>query len=121
VGNQEDTPNFGFSEDVKGTENMYEKVFKDNDHRVDQRAFVKARLFDMFLGDWGRHDDQWRWAEFDSADYKIYKPIPRDRDQAYTKFDGFFIKKILGKEELELLRSFSYKIKNIKKYNFPAR
>jgi hypothetical protein len=121
VGNQEFAPNFGFSEDVKGTANMYEKVFGDNDNRVDQRAFVRARLFDMFLGDWGRHDDQWRWAEFDSADYKIYKPIPRDRDQAFTLFDGFLIKKIVGNEELEHLQSFSYKIRNVKKYNYPAR
>jgi hypothetical protein len=119
--NQEDAPNFGFAEDVKGTEKMYEKVFSENDHRVDQKAFVKARLFDMFLGDWGRHDDQWRWAEFDSADYKIYKPIPRDRDQAYTKFDGFLIRKILSNEDLESLQTFAYKIRNIKKYNFPAR
>jgi len=119
--NQSDAPNFGFAEDVKGTEKMYEKIRSENDHRVDQKAFVKARLFDMFLGDWGRHDDQWRWAEFDSADYKIYKPIPRDRDQAYTKFDGFLLKQILGSEELETLQSFDDHIKNVKKYNFPAR
>lgn len=118
---QSDAPNFGFSEDVKGTEKMFEKFYEENDHRVDQKAFVKARLFDMFLGDWGRHDDQWRWAEFDSGGYKIYKPIPRDRDQAYTKFDGFLIRQVLGIEELEHLQSFAHKIKNVKKYNFPAR
>ena len=118
---QSDAANFGFSEDVKGSEKMFEKLYEENDHRVDQKAFVKARLFDMFLGDWGRHDDQWRWAEFDSADYKIYKPIPRDRDQAYTKFDGFFIKQIFGTEELEHIQTFAHKIKNVKKYNFPAR
>ena len=119
--NQEDAANFGFSEDVKGTEKMFKKFYAESDHRVDQRAFVKARLFDMFLGDWGRHDDQWRWATFDSAGNTIYKPIPRDRDQAYTKFNGFIVKKVLGNEELEHVRSFSSKIKNIKKYNFPAR
>ncbi|HTM93941.1 MAG TPA: hypothetical protein VL095_16080, partial [Flavisolibacter sp.] len=118
---QSDAPNFGYSEDVKGTEKMYEKIRSENDHRVDQKAFVRARLFDMFMGDWGRHDDQWRWAEFDSADYKIYKPIPRDRDQAYTQFDGFLLKKISGIEELETLQTFEGRIKNVKKYNFPAR
>ena len=118
---QSDAPNFGYSEDVKGTEKMYEKIRSENDHRVDQKAFVKARLFDMFMGDWGRHDDQWRWAEFDTADYKIYKPVPRDRDQAYTMFDGFLLKQILGIEELETLQTFEGRIKNVKKYNFPAR
>lgn len=119
--NQEDAENFGFAEDVKGTEKMFKKLFEESDHRVDQKSFVKARLFDMFLGDWGRHDDQWRWAKFDSGDYKIYKPIPRDRDQAYTKFDGALMKKILNAEALEHLQSFDYDIKNVKKYNFPAR
>jgi hypothetical protein len=112
---------FGNSEKVRSTEKMYEKVFGDNDHRVDQKAFVRARLFDMFLGDWGRHDDQWRWAEFDSSDYTIYRPIPRDRDQAYTRFEGFLLKRILSNEELEHLRTFSGNIRNVKKYNFPAR
>jgi hypothetical protein len=25
----------------------------------------------------------------------IYEPIPRDRDQAYTKFDGFLLKPMM--------------------------
>lgn len=118
---ESDAPNFGNSEKVTSTEKMYAKVFGDPDNRVDQVAFVRARLFDMFLGDWGRHDDQWRWASFDSGKYRTYRPIPRDRDQAYTKFDGFFIKRITSIESLEHLHTFSGKIKNVKKYNFPAR
>jgi hypothetical protein len=119
--NQEDAPNFGNAKDVVSTEKMYEKVFDKNDHRVDQAAFVRARLFDIFLGDWGRHDDQWRWAKFQENGKTIYKPIPRDRDQAYTMFDGIIPFIGTSPEELEHLKSFKGKIKNIKKYNFPAR
>ncbi|HWJ28699.1 MAG TPA: hypothetical protein VNS32_19300, partial [Flavisolibacter sp.] len=118
---ESDDPSFGNSKDVTSTEKMYEKVFDESDHRVDQVAFVRARLFDIFVGDWGRHDDQWRWAKFDSADYTIYKPIPRDRDQAYAKFDGIFPFAFTTPEGLEHLKSFKGHIKNIKKYNFPAR
>jgi hypothetical protein len=118
---QTDAPNFGHSRDVVGTEKMFEKLYNGHGHRVDQVAFVKARLFDIFLGDWGRHEDQWRWAKFDSANATIYKPIPRDRDQAFSKFDGLVPHIATGPEDLEHLRSFDYKIKNIKKYNFPAR
>lgn len=118
---ESDEPSFGYSKDVVSTEKMYKKVFEESDHRVDQVAFVRARLFDMFLGDWGRHDDQWRWAKFDSADFTIYKPIPRDRDQAYTKFDGLFPFAFTTPEQLEHLKTFKGHIKNIKKYNFPAR
>lgn len=118
---QSDTPNFGNSDKVTSTANMMEKVMEENDHIVDQKAFVRSRLFDMFIGDWGRHEDQWRWARFDSGDYAVYKPIPRDRDQAFTKFDGFFPYLFTSPEQLEHLQTFDYDIKNIKKYNFPAR
>jgi hypothetical protein len=119
--NQEDAPNFGNAKDVGSTAKMFEKIQSESDHRVDQNAFVRARLFDMFIGDWGRHDDQWRWAKFKVNDQTIYKPIPRDRDQTYTLFDGLIPYVGTSPEELEHLKSFSGKIKNIKKFNFPAR
>lgn len=57
-GFQVDADNFGNSADVDGTEKMLKKIKEENDHRVDQVSFVRARLFDMFLSDWGRHEDQ---------------------------------------------------------------
>jgi hypothetical protein len=29
---------------------------------VDARSYLKGRLFDMFLGDWDRHQSQWEWV-----------------------------------------------------------
>lgn len=116
-----DAENFGNSEDVGGTEKMLKKIYEQNDHRVDQKSFIRARLFDMFLSDWGRHEDQWRWASFEENGNKIYRPIPRDRDQAYTKFDGALVE--LGKRAAQLvyLQSVDYTIKNLSGYNFQAR
>jgi hypothetical protein len=37
----------------------------------------------MLIGDWDRHYDQWRWAEYKKKGQVIYRPIPRDRDQAF--------------------------------------
>lgn len=118
---QSDAPYFGFSKNVVGTPKMMEKTREENDHQVDQVAFVRARLFDIFLGDWGRHEDQWRWAQFDSSGYKIYKPIPRDRDQAFTKFDGVLLNIVSSIANLDHLQSFSHTIDDIETYNFPAR
>ncbi|MCW8803190.1 MAG: hypothetical protein OQK57_02240, partial [Ignavibacteriaceae bacterium] len=40
------------------------------------------------------HMDQWRWAKYEESsngeDKKIWKPIPRDRDQVFSKYDGLF-------------------------------
>ncbi|MFB3131323.1 MAG: hypothetical protein ACE10K_02245, partial [Rhodothermales bacterium] len=82
-------PSFGNAPDVIGTPEMFRNVTRDNDDRVDQRALARARLFDLWLSDWDRHKDQWRWAVFDDPDGKgdLYSPIPRDRDQAFSLFD----------------------------------
>ena len=118
--NQEDAPHFGNSKNVIGTEKLYEHIYEDNDDHVDQKAFARARLFDMFIGDWGRHADQWRWASFKN-DTTIYRPIPRDRDQAYTKIDGLYPSLTASIGRFKFLQGFRYDIKNVKKFNIPGQ
>jgi hypothetical protein len=118
--NQEDADYFGNSKNVIGSERLFEHIYEDNDNRVDQRAFARARLFDMVIGDWGRHPDNWRWAKFEEDKTTVYRPIPRDRDQAYTKFDGlwpWFATNVAGATHLE---SFDRKMHNVKKFNRPG-
>jgi hypothetical protein len=45
---------------------------------------------DIFLGDRDRHADQWQWAGYKENGKMIWKPIPRDRDYAFGRYDGFF-------------------------------
>jgi hypothetical protein len=120
-GDQRDAPWFGNAEDVIGTDKMMENILADNKYKVDQNSFVRARLFDMFLSDWGRHEDQWRWAEFKKDNLTIYKPIPRDRDQAYTKFDGLIVGMLAPSAATGYLQSFDHAIKDINTYNYLAR
>ncbi|HYK56804.1 MAG TPA: hypothetical protein VEV15_10010, partial [Flavisolibacter sp.] len=93
---QADQPNFGQPEDIVSSEKMMDNILEKNDHLVDQHAYIKTRLFDMFLGDWGRHKDNWRWAKFDSGSFKIYRPVPKDRDQTYAKFEGALLSLIIS-------------------------
>jgi len=79
---------FGSPEKMISSTKLLEQLAKDNDNKVDQEFFLRSRLFDMWIGDWDRHDDQWRWAEFDSKKGKTYRPIPRDRDQAFFVNEG---------------------------------
>ena len=96
-GDETDRPSFGAPEDTDGTPTVYANVSADNDDRVDQQSFLRHRLFDIWINDWDRHGDQWRWAEFeddgagdDAAGGKRYEPIPRDRDQAFFNVTGLF-------------------------------
>lgn len=79
---------FGNSENIISTRRVLEKLAEDNDNRVDQRFVLRNRLFDLIIGDWDRHDDQWRWATIEKKKTEIYQPIPRDRDQAFFVNEG---------------------------------
>lgn len=83
---------FGKPKKILSTADVLQEINKSGKSVVDEPSYIRARLFDMLLGDWDRHEDQWRWALFKNEDGKEYcKPIPRDRDQAFSKYDGGLI------------------------------
>ncbi|WP_017257350.1 metallophosphoesterase [Pedobacter arcticus] len=111
---------FGYTKNAVSTRTMYEKIREDNDNEVDQQGFLKARLFDILIGDWDRHEDQWRWAEFKKKGKgDIYKPIPRDRDQVFTKFDGVLPR--IASKAIPDVQSFEMKIEDPAKLSIAAR
>ena len=79
---------FGNSKKIISTYDVLENLTKNHNHKIDQSHTIRSRLFDILIGDWDRHDDQWRWASFKEDGKTIYRPIPRDRDQVYSKYDG---------------------------------
>ncbi|XOV94451.1 MAG: BamA/TamA family outer membrane protein [Bacteroidota bacterium] len=79
----------GEGEEVIGTPDLIDELRDDNDEAVDQPFALKSRLFDMLIGDWDRHEDQWRWVRRDKEpDGHLWRPIPRDRDQAFFVNQG---------------------------------
>lgn len=85
-------PSFGKPKKIMSTADVLQEINKSGKSVVDEASYIRARLFDMLLGDWDRHEDQWRWALFTNEDGTEYcKPIPRDRDQAFSKYDGGLI------------------------------
>jgi hypothetical protein len=114
-----DKANFGFSNKLLSTDDFLKKIKKDEDHVLDEASYIRARLFDMLVGDWDRHEDQWRWASFKENGKTIYRPIPRDRDQAFSIMaDGallsFATSIIPG---LRLMKSYEEDLKSPKWFN----
>ncbi|MBE7176274.1 MAG: BamA/TamA family outer membrane protein [Mucilaginibacter polytrichastri] len=107
--------------ETKSTPKMMEKLQDDNDNSVNQKKVLKARLLDILLGDWDRHEDQWRWAYKEDKKGKEYYPVPRDRDQVYFTIDGFVPKSLTAPWILPYLKGFSPKITDINKWNFSTR
>ena len=115
----DDKASFGFRNNLISTHELMKEIAKDEDIVIDEGAYIKARLFDMLIGDWDRHNDQWRWIEFEEKGKSIYRPMPRDRDQAFSKMsDGFIltaaVKLFPG---ARLLRSYSEDLVDVKGVN----
>ncbi len=77
--------------DIVSTGDLFRRLDERPEVGVDSRGFLLARLTDVFLGDWDRHRDQWRWALLRGESGDEWRPIPRDRDQAFVRFDGFLL------------------------------
>lgn len=102
---------FGGGKDVEGTFDVLAKLKKDNDNSVDQNFVVRNRLFDMWIGDWDRHDDQWRWVEFEkNGKGSLYRPIPRDRDQVFFLNQGIIPKVAARKWALPKIEGFDEEV-----------
>lgn len=103
------------------TEKTQKKLQDDNDNRVDQKMVLRARLLDMLVGDWDRHEDQWRWERIESDTGIVYEPVPRDRDQVY--YDGYGVFPWLLSKHLLMAKFQSYgnKIISIGRWNRNAR
>ena len=107
--------------DTKSTSKVINKMLEDNDHHIDQKSVLRARLLDIIIADWDRHADQWKWGTTDTGKGKLYYPVPRDRDQAFFKSDGLLIKFISRQPKMRFLKGFTEKIKDIKGFNYVAR
>ena len=71
-----------------GGEDMLQLLYDDPHQRIDQPAYLRARLLDVWLGDWDRHERQWQWAALaDARGRTHFQALPKDRDQVFFRFD----------------------------------
>ena len=112
---------FGFSKNVIGSGDMIEKLQDSYKHQVSDIAMLRARLLDILLADWDRHDDQWRWASYKHSKGTTYKPIPRDRDQVFFYQDGFIPNITNRKWAVRKFQSFKPEIRDMIGQCFNAR
>lgn len=94
-------------EKIIDTDNLQKLKLKLKDSlHIDTRALVRARLFDMLIGDWDRHTKQWGWAIQKIKDGYLAIPIAGDRDNAFFKTEGLIPSLLSNKYVVKELRSF---------------
>lgn len=109
------------AEKTENTGSVQEKLKDDNDNHLDEKIVLRARLLDMILGDWDRHEDQWRWERISEGKGNLYLPVPRDRDQVYYKTSGVFPWIVAHQWLKSKFQGYSKSIRDINGWNFNAR
>ncbi len=102
---------FGGADKIYQSNKLYKKLFESRKNRIDEKEFIKARIFDILIGDWSKHEDNWKWARYDKEDGYFFRPIPRDRDHAFSLQDGI----------IPWLANRSWGIKNIETFSYELK
>lgn len=103
------------------TDKTQDKLQKDNDNAIDQHMVLRARLLDMLLGDWDRHEDQWRWEPVKNDKGSTYQPVPRDRDQVYNSSNGLFPWLVSRHLLMAKFQTYKGRIRSIDGWNLNGR
>lgn len=77
---------FGGALEIIDSDSLATLLDADPREQVDARAYLTARLVDMFVNDWDRHPGNWKWARMEPEG--IWQPIARDRDRVMTTYGG---------------------------------
>jgi hypothetical protein len=114
---------FGNADKIVSTPDVVESILQSSKNKVDESWMLRTRLLDFLIGDWDRHDDQWAWASIKQTDgTNLFRPIPRDRDQAFSLYDGLITSVArLTMPFLRQLQSFNPEIKSMKWTTWSAR
>jgi hypothetical protein len=55
------------AKDILSTDDVLKNLNKSYKYSIDKESYIRARIFDMLIGDWDRHSDQWKWAEYEDG------------------------------------------------------
>ncbi|MDX1476233.1 MAG: hypothetical protein R3301_00960 [Saprospiraceae bacterium] len=121
TGRKEIQETFADADEIKQSISMFRMLYKDRDNFIDQQEFVRARMFDVLVGDWGKHEDNWKWAGYQTGKGLRFRPIPRDRDHVFSRWDGF-LPWLADREWAKPSgENFDYEIKGLRSLMWQAR
>ena len=97
--------------EIIDTEDLQELKLEKKEHlKIDEHALVRARLFDIFIGDWDRHAKQWGWVIQQQGNNYNAIPLPCDRDNAFFNLEGVIPNMIANKNVRPEMQAFQKEI-----------
>ena len=89
-------PGYMGADQIVNSQALWTMRLADPGVEIDARAFLRARILDLFVGDYDRNHEQWRWAHVPGQ--AAFVPLPEDPDMAFARQDGFVMARLRGHE-----------------------
>ncbi len=106
------------SKDVlHGIDTLLLNIQNDKKYKVDQKLYIRTRLFDMLIGDWNKVSENWYWLPSSKGDSTIYIPHVYDRSHAFSKVDGTLFKELLNMLGLGFITNYDKELNKVEKFN----
>jgi len=75
----------GVADSAIPSSELIERIQSTKPATVDRKAYLRERIFDVFLGSWDPLPQEWLWRRDSTG---AWKPDPRPRDFAFLRLDG---------------------------------
>ncbi|MFN8092908.1 MAG: hypothetical protein U0599_11915 [Vicinamibacteria bacterium] len=99
-------PGFLGATAIVSTSDLWGRWLEGPENHVDSRAFLRARVLDLWLDNFDRHRGQWRWMRIPGRD--LWQPLPEDPDMVLVRHDGLMMRAMRGRVPKELKFSAKY-------------
>ncbi|TFG45962.1 MAG: hypothetical protein E4H41_03640, partial [Gemmatimonadales bacterium] len=82
------------STEGRSTAEVLDSLRSDGGRQFDAVAYLRERLFDTYVGSVDDKPNEWRWIRDEST--HRWTPLPRNRERAFAKYDGFLTGLVRG-------------------------
>jgi hypothetical protein len=88
-------PGFMGATEIISTTDLWARWLEGPENHVDSRAFLRARVLDLWVDNFDRHRGQWRWMRIPGKE--LYEPLPEDPDMVLVHHDGVLMANLRGR------------------------
>ena len=74
---------------IISTGDLWTAWLQGPENRIDTRAFLRARILDLFVENYDRRRGQWRWMRIPGKER--WQPLPEDPDMVFVRHDGLMM------------------------------
>lgn len=82
--------------EIISTSGLWSRSLQGPQNRIDSRAFLRARILDLFVENYDRRRGQWRWMRIPGQ--PAWEPLPEDPDMAFVRHNGLVIAAMRGRQ-----------------------